>query len=174
MMSFTFHQPGPVPKGSQKPAVQAGVFARSPAVLMWFSVLVLLCGTSGLLANGSLFFGFPVSETATNSVPVSAAANSGGQSNAAVSVTSGTTNSTAHIATNSMDALDDKYRLAIGDRISFRIEEDEDEPKPLITMDLEIWRCLTSDVIPQLARPAKNSPRRSKWNSKRNTIITPR
>ena len=50
-------------------------------------------------------------------------------------VTNGAVNSAAHIATNSMDALDDKYRLAIGDRISFRIEEDGDDPKPLTTMD---------------------------------------
>ena len=34
-----------------------------------------------------------------------------------------------------MDALDDTYRLAIGDRISFRIEEDEDDPKELTVMD---------------------------------------
>jgi polysaccharide biosynthesis/export protein len=35
----------------------------------------------------------------------------------------------------SMDALDDKYRLAVGDRLSFRIQEDEEDPKPLFVTD---------------------------------------
>jgi len=38
-------------------------------------------------------------------------------------------------ATNSMDALDDKHRLAIGDRLSFRIVEDEEDPKPIYVTD---------------------------------------
>src|SRR5205823_6129617 len=31
--------------------------------------------------------------------------------------------------------LDDKHKLAIGDRLSFRIEEDQEEPKPLVLTD---------------------------------------
>ena len=34
-----------------------------------------------------------------------------------------------------MAALDDKYRLAIGDRLSYRIVEDEEDPKPLSVTD---------------------------------------
>ncbi|NBV21220.1 MAG: hypothetical protein EBS05_04765 [Proteobacteria bacterium] len=34
-----------------------------------------------------------------------------------------------------MEALDDKQKLAIGDRLSFRITEDKDEPKPLVISD---------------------------------------
>lgn len=34
-----------------------------------------------------------------------------------------------------METLDDKHRLAVGDRVSFRIVEDEEEPKPLIVTD---------------------------------------
>lgn len=34
-----------------------------------------------------------------------------------------------------MDALDEKHRLAIGDRLSFRIVEDEEDPKPLFVTD---------------------------------------
>jgi polysaccharide export outer membrane protein len=34
-----------------------------------------------------------------------------------------------------MDTLDDKHRLAVGDRVSFRILEDEEEPRPLIVTD---------------------------------------
>jgi len=37
--------------------------------------------------------------------------------------------------TVSMEMLDDKYRLAIGDRLSFRIQEDEEEPKALLVTD---------------------------------------
>jgi protein involved in polysaccharide export with SLBB domain len=46
-----------------------------------------------------------------------------------------TTNGAAAGTTNSMDALDDKYTLAIGDRLSFRIVEDEEDPKPLFVTD---------------------------------------
>jgi protein involved in polysaccharide export with SLBB domain len=34
-----------------------------------------------------------------------------------------------------MEALDDKHRLAIGDKLSFRIVEDEEDPKPLFVTD---------------------------------------
>jgi protein involved in polysaccharide export with SLBB domain len=34
-----------------------------------------------------------------------------------------------------MAALDEKYRLAIGDRLSYRIVEDEEDPKPLYVTD---------------------------------------
>ena len=53
--------------------------------------------------------------------------------------------------TNSMDALDDKHTLAIGDRLSFRIVEDEEEPRSLIVTD-------SGDLeVPYLGRfPAEN------------------
>ena len=37
--------------------------------------------------------------------------------------------------TNQVNVLDDKYHLAIGDQLSFRIVEDEDDPKILTVMD---------------------------------------
>lgn len=37
--------------------------------------------------------------------------------------------------TNSMEALDDKHTLAIGDVLSFRIVEDEDDPRTLVVTD---------------------------------------
>jgi len=46
-----------------------------------------------------------------------------------------TTNVSATAPTNSMDALDDQHKLAIGDRLSFRIVEDEEDPKSLIVTD---------------------------------------
>ena len=39
------------------------------------------------------------------------------------------------VAPVTMDTLDDKYRLAIGDRLSFRIQEDEEDPKALNVTD---------------------------------------
>jgi protein involved in polysaccharide export with SLBB domain len=45
------------------------------------------------------------------------------------------TNASQPGATNSMDALDDKHKLAIGDHLSFRIVEDEEDPKPLLVTD---------------------------------------
>ena len=38
-------------------------------------------------------------------------------------------------STNRLTSLDDKYRLAIGDRLSFRIVEDEEDVKPLTVTD---------------------------------------
>jgi protein involved in polysaccharide export with SLBB domain len=52
-----------------------------------------------------------------------------------------TNTATAEIAptnsasSNAVAALDDTYKLAIGDRVSLRIAEDEDEPKPLTVTD---------------------------------------
>jgi protein involved in polysaccharide export with SLBB domain len=46
-----------------------------------------------------------------------------------------TTSSLNAFATNSMESLDDKYRLAIADRLSFRIVEDEEDPKSLVVTD---------------------------------------
>ncbi len=104
----------------------------------------------------SLFTKNPVSRSATNSLPAATAANASpqlnasgsinslpaamptnasSQSNSAVVTTQAGTNSASRVSTNNMDALDDKYLLAIGDRISFRIEEDEDDPRPLTVMD---------------------------------------
>lgn len=39
-------------------------------------------------------------------------------------------------ALNALEALDNKHRLAVGDRISFRIVEDEEDAKPLVVTDL--------------------------------------
>jgi polysaccharide export outer membrane protein len=50
-----------------------------------------------------------------------------------------------------MDDLDDKHRLAIGDKLSFRIEEDQEDPKPLTVTD-------SGDLeVPYIGRvPAEN------------------
>jgi len=45
------------------------------------------------------------------------------------------TNPPVAALTNTPDTLDDKHRLAIGDRLSFRIIEDEEDPKQLSVTD---------------------------------------
>lgn len=51
------------------------------------------------------------------------------------------TNKTSALSTqetnlnNGLATLDDKHKLAIGDRLSFKIQEDEDDPKPMIVAD---------------------------------------
>jgi protein involved in polysaccharide export with SLBB domain len=45
------------------------------------------------------------------------------------------TNLPQSAATNAAFVLDDKHKLAIGDRLSFRIQEDEEDPKPLFVTD---------------------------------------
>lgn len=73
----------------------------------------------------------PVAPIPSASAPASTPA---GESAAAVG---GTTNAVAATETRplAMDALDDKHRLAVGDRVSFRIVEDEEEPKSLVVAD---------------------------------------
>jgi len=79
---------------------------------------------------------------ATNLPQVGAAGSSSVESNTALVISAAGTNvslagTNASLAgtTNSMDALDDKHKLAIGDRLSFRIVEDEEDPKPLLVTD---------------------------------------
>jgi protein involved in polysaccharide export with SLBB domain len=45
------------------------------------------------------------------------------------------TNVSQTVATNALSTLDDKYKLSIGDRLSFRILEDGDEPRGLFVTD---------------------------------------
>lgn len=56
-------------------------------------------------------------------------------SNAAGAPAKGGTAVVPAVEPNSMEALDDQHLLAIGDRLSFRIVEDEEEPKPLFVTD---------------------------------------
>ncbi len=61
------------------------------------------------------------------------------------------TNPSQTAATNSAAVLDDKHKLTIGDRLSFRIVEDEEDPKPLFVTD-------SGDLeVPYIGRvPAEN------------------
>jgi polysaccharide export outer membrane protein len=54
-----------------------------------------------------------------------------------------------------MDALDDSYRLAIGDRLSFRIIEDEEDSKPLLVTDSGDMEFPYIGRLPVVGRTAK-------------------
>ena len=71
----------------------------------------------------------------TNGLKQGPAVSPNSQTNSVFSVSQVATNILKGGSTNSMEALDDKYRLAIGDRLSFHIVEDEEEPKPLFVTD---------------------------------------
>lgn len=104
------------------------------------AVLFLVLNTFSLLAGQSFLSDIPTPQPATNASPGSPA-----------TLLAAATNVSQAGITNSMDALDDKHTLAIGDRLSFRIVEDEEEPKPLVVTD-------SGDLeIPYLGRfPAEN------------------
>lgn len=85
-----------------------------------------------------------------------AGAESGPAATNAAAATAGATNAEAGVVSvadsrKRMEALDNKHRLAIGDRLSFRILEDQEEPKPLVVTD-------SGDLeVPYLGRiPAEN------------------
>ena len=103
-------------------------------------VLFLVLNTVSLLAGQSFFSGAPISQPATNT----------SHGNPATLLQTSTNVSQAGI-TNSMDTLDDKHTLAIGDVLSFRIVEDEEEPKTLVITD-------SGDLeVPYIGRfPAEN------------------
>jgi polysaccharide export outer membrane protein len=57
-----------------------------------------------------------------------------------------------------MDALDDKHKLSIGDRLSFRIVEDEEDPRPLVVSDLVDLEVPYIGRYPAWARRARSWP----------------
>jgi polysaccharide export outer membrane protein len=53
----------------------------------------------------------------------------------AAAVSTPATNSPVSSLINNMDVLDDKHKLVAGDKVTFRVVEDEDDPKSLIVND---------------------------------------
>ena len=74
-------------------------------------------------------------------------------------VSGSATNGAATGSTNSMDALDDKHKLAIGDRLSFRIIEDEEDPKPLFVTDSGDLEVPYIGRVPAVERTCKELAR---------------
>jgi polysaccharide export outer membrane protein len=97
-------------------------------------------------------FSTPPPNAPSNAVPaVSQAVTNAGEAGSVTNTAAASTNALKAASITSMDALDEKHRLAIGDRLSFRIEEDEEDPKPMVVTD-------SGDLeIPYLGRfPAEN------------------
>jgi protein involved in polysaccharide export with SLBB domain len=134
-MTFGLPQPGSGPRVVLNPAPHGNAVAGTQAGPLLLATLCLLFGVSGLFAKDPFFSDFPVYQPATNILQASMATKAPPPPNAAVPVSQAGTNAAASVSTNDMDALDDTYRLAIGDHISFRVEEDEDDPKELTVTD---------------------------------------
>jgi protein involved in polysaccharide export with SLBB domain len=84
-----------------------------------------------LLAVGRLF----ASDTSMLDSPDATQLPTDSLTRTAVKPSSATSNAAPVDLGNAMNVLDDKHKLAIGDQISFRIVEDEDDPKSLTVMD---------------------------------------
>jgi len=129
------------------------------------ALLVLLSTCSALTAQVPEFtelsaFGQPNANHAkperaasmlAGSVPTTNPPASSDAKDNAVPVASGAKGASETKVNNAIDSLDDKHRLAIGDRLSFRIEEDLEDPKPLVVTD-------SGDLeVPYIGRfPAEN------------------
>ena len=131
---------------------------RKPSTLKRGGVLALLTLLSAfpLFADLPIYFDpsglLDLATNTSNEKPASASQGATNTSqNKPASSSQAATNSAQTTSTNSMDALDEKHILAIGDRLSFRIEEDLDDPKPLIVTD-------SGDLeVPYIGRfPAEN------------------
>ena len=74
-------------------------------------------------------------QAGTNSAKVGPSTTSNLQTNGSRPISHFEANAPTAGSASGMDALDDKHLLAIGDRLSFRIVEDEEDPKPLSVTD---------------------------------------
>jgi protein involved in polysaccharide export with SLBB domain len=96
----------------------------------------------GLLAAGSAWGAASTNTAAASPTVTSIGATPATPASSATAVaftnlvagTPGGTKAGADVAAT-MDTLDDKYHLAVGDRLSLRIEEDEEDPKALTVAD---------------------------------------
>jgi polysaccharide export outer membrane protein len=100
-------------------------------------VLVVLLAACSLFAAESKFADVPavMVQPGTNVADASPATPSVPQSNTVPSDAQERTNVLSGTVTNGMDTLDEIHKLAIGDHISFRIVEDEEDPKQLSVTD---------------------------------------
>lgn len=101
-------------------------------------VLLLLSARSGLAQDG--VSPAPATESTPSIAPSPARSKSDASKFSAVppefyDPAPAATNLAAATPTNAMAALDEKHILAIGDRLSFRIVEDEEDPRALLVTD---------------------------------------
>lgn len=111
-------------------------FRGGAALAYMTALLVLLAGSfNALSAEPATAPADPASSLpAAASVPTNPAPSSAATA-PPVSASLTTSNSPGVVLTNGMEALDDTYKLAIGDRLSLRIIEDEEDPVSLFVTD---------------------------------------
>jgi len=98
------------------------------------AAVFVFAAASSIFAAEPQYSDLPLFQPLTNLVPNRPFASSNA-ANTVHSVPQAGTNANSAAVTNSMDALDDKHKLAIGDHLSFRIVEDEEDPRQLIVTD---------------------------------------
>ena len=131
-------------------------FSVSPSAFL-LSAFCFLLLINAVAAEPKFLDASALLRPATNALQATPHLASNAPPSAASPVTQTTTKLASIASTNSMDTLDDKHRLAIGDKLGFRILEDLDdpreplEPKPLFVTD-------SGDIeIPYIGRvPAEN------------------
>src|ERR1035441_9454998 len=169
--SSRFEVQGPrfsVPPGASRPRpvfhLPSSIFAavgviRRPAFLLSVFCFLLLNAS----AAAPKFADLPVwVQPATDALPATSRMASNGPPAAASAVSQATTNLSLAASTNSMDALDDQHKLAIGDRLSFRIVEDEEDPKPLLVTDSGDLELPYLGRFPAVGRTCKQLARQLK------------
>jgi protein involved in polysaccharide export with SLBB domain len=145
---------------------------RPPLMPSQFCAMMLaLWAFSYWLPAGAQAHEPPSTSTNTQSTALAAPPASDAQSHtnagssptaSATGETSGSTNAAAEAARglktssmNSMDALDDAHKLSIGDRLSFRIVEDEEDPREIpvtVSGDMEIPYIGRCSVVGQTCK----------------------
>jgi protein involved in polysaccharide export with SLBB domain len=140
---------------AQWPVNGLGVMVRMAVASARLVVMLAVSAVYFWLSPAAQADGPPLTNAQSNAL--SAAPSGAAQSNANVRLSGsaaadGTPGSSTHAATeaanaatnapvNSMETLDDRHKLSIGDRLSFRIVEDEEDPKEIpvtVSGDMEV------------------------------------
>jgi polysaccharide biosynthesis/export protein len=112
-------------------AAHMGAGVRHPSRSHWLAALLFALVISSPGTSGAELLHVPGTNTngLLNRLPGQVLTNLPASGSAMV------TNVTGNLATNQLIDLDDQYKLAIGDHISFRIIEDEEDPKDILVTD---------------------------------------
>ena len=130
----------------------AGAFFGCVSVCLWLNAALLASEPPPGIPPGKAIAMGTNSGAGTNAVPNLAQPAANRLDAVPITNTAAAaTNLSEAVATNSAAVLDDKHKLTIGDRLSFRIVEDEEDPKPLFVTD-------SGDLeVPYIGRvPAEN------------------
>jgi len=107
-------------------------FRRMAGVALW-AVLLCLPAGSLLASDSQLLNAVATALSSTGTVPPDPSTSKALASPSTTAFSS--TNSAEGSSTNVMSRLDDKYRLSIGDRVTFQVIDDQDDPKSMLVAD---------------------------------------